>query len=468
MSKAQLPGGQDLEEILASIRKNLAGKATGSTGNARSEPAPLQPGTDARAQAVLAAGASNRAMPVRGAGVLNGEGSAGAADPGAAEQGSPISGAATTGAANGRAHGYPPVEPSLADLLADVAAPPPSIRTAEAAPGSKQGTADSDPLWFLGPKPAKSDGLATERAPVIVPGEARTSVEPSAETSSAAPAPEDVKLTQPEALRRSFPPLFGVTAEAPLARVPIPTPDQVPIPVSAVEAFVQRIKAPFFETQRDAGTRSEPSATALHSAPAGEERHAGDIAPMPAAQLENEAERPEQLSKQLSKQLSEQAPEQPREHLSLPEQIAGHPSGRPSEGAIADLQGSTAPDVPVVPPAAAQGAFAKVEGTVPAPVVTPSDAPLQPEPATAKSPFSAIPAALRAEEPTPAAAYAAPGSASGLSPLPPTQGLQAAIAHLLEPVLRQWVEITLPRLVETAIREEVSRQLSKPRGELKI
>ena len=175
---------------------------------------------------------------------------------------------------------------------------------------------------------------------------------------------------------------------------------------------------------------------------------------MPAAVMVSEAKGPEQLS------------EQPREHLS--EQIFRHPSGRPSERAIADLQGSTPPDVPAVPPAAAQGAFAEVAGTMPAPVVTPIDAPLQSEPATAKIPFSTIPAALRAEEPTPAAAYAAAGSASGLSPLPPTQGLQAAIAQLLEPVLRQWVEITLPRLVETAIREEVSRQLSKPGGELKI
>jgi cell pole-organizing protein PopZ len=97
--------------------------------------------------------------------------------------------------------------------------------------------------------------------------------------------------------------------------------------------------------------------------------------------------------------------------------------------------------------------------------MTPEDAALSPEPATAKSPIMTDLTARHAEGATPAAG---PVAGAGLAPLPPTQGLQAAIAQLLEPVLRQWVEITLPRLVETAIREEVARQLSKPGGELKI
>ena len=51
---------------------------------------------------------------------------------------------------------------------------------------------------------------------------------------------------------------------------------------------------------------------------------------------------------------------------------------------------------------------------------------------------------------------------------PQTQALQEMIARLLEPVIQQWLDTNLPRMVEAAIREEMERQVKRPRGELKI
>jgi hypothetical protein len=62
------------------------------------------------------------------------------------------------------------------------------------------------------------------------------------------------------------------------------------------------------------------------------------------------------------------------------------------------------------------------------------------------------------------------GSAKTGGTDPQSKALEQAIAQLLEPLLRKWLESNLPRLVETAIREEVARGLKsdRTRPELKI
>jgi hypothetical protein len=63
-------------------------------------------------------------------------------------------------------------------------------------------------------------------------------------------------------------------------------------------------------------------------------------------------------------------------------------------------------------------------------------------------------------------------SAPAPSPEPvgalPTQALEQVVAGLLEPVIRQWLQSNLPRLIEKAVREEVVRALAAEREAAKV
>jgi cell pole-organizing protein PopZ len=50
----------------------------------------------------------------------------------------------------------------------------------------------------------------------------------------------------------------------------------------------------------------------------------------------------------------------------------------------------------------------------------------------------------------------------------PTQALEQVVAGLLEPVIRQWLQSNLPRLIEKAVREEVVRALAAERDAAKV
>ena len=45
-----------------------------------------------------------------------------------------------------------------------------------------------------------------------------------------------------------------------------------------------------------------------------------------------------------------------------------------------------------------------------------------------------------------------------------TRALEQMIAELLEPVIRQWLQANLPRLIEKAVREEVARVTAAERA----
>jgi hypothetical protein len=45
----------------------------------------------------------------------------------------------------------------------------------------------------------------------------------------------------------------------------------------------------------------------------------------------------------------------------------------------------------------------------------------------------------------------------------PTRALEQMVAELLEPVIRQWLNTNLPRLIEKAVREEVARVVAAER-----
>jgi hypothetical protein len=292
-----------------------------------------------------------------------------------------------------------------------------------------------DPLWFLRPSraavdaaptppQAAEDGKSTGEAEAGVESpaagaltatpqgiardvEAATPAAHGASTETAEDAhlaqegdqPLDVKLTQPHVLRKSFPPLFG---EAPPAPAPMPAAAQPDIPASAVAAFVERIKAPFFETRAAA---SEPrvslaALTGIPPAPVGREldtiAHAAGAAASEPSTHERRGARRNFMTWKTVRRASEE-----------PLLGADLPSG----------------------PTAAEPPAAEASGV---------------------TPRTGEPGALPNGEAAPAVA-----------PLPATPALEAIIAELLEPVLRQWLETRLPRLVEGAIREEVARQLRK-------
>ena len=46
--------------------------------------------------------------------------------------------------------------------------------------------------------------------------------------------------------------------------------------------------------------------------------------------------------------------------------------------------------------------------------------------------------------------------------------LEQVVGELLEPVIRQWLETNLPRLVEKVVREEVARAIAAERGAPKV
>jgi cell pole-organizing protein PopZ len=329
-------------------------------------------------------------------------------------------------------------EPAAAGKLPDDGVGTPAGERA-AAPGGEPRR--RDPLWFLraageheeaasGPmaqaaSPAAGDdapaGLHAEE-PTLEPGPqggdvdraaaATTTPTRGAEAGNDAPqasaeAPVAIRLTQPHDLRKSFPPLFG---EAPPVPAPMPIAAQADIPATAVTAFIERIKTPFFESgvAAVAARESGEGHAALEIAP---QTHAAN-GPSLAAMRE-----PDALDPFTPLREGTPRPPVPERDVVLTAVSLESPQG-PSEGQ--SLQSAAA--------IAAR------------------------EPERSGAP-------LRAGEPD---RHANGAAAAGVAPLPATAALEAIIAELLEPVLRQWLETRLPGLIETTIREEVARQLRKP------
>jgi hypothetical protein len=350
MSKPNLPGGESLEDILASIRKTLADDRA-DDGVARLDSLELTGPADLTAPAN--GGAPHDAphnapkgdtLPNRLADALN-------------------------GASNGHAE-----EADLADLL-ETELPAPAQTPKQHA----NGTEARDPLWFL-----SRDADAQPAA------DAKPTPTPARERAPEPPVPaEEIALTRPETLRRSFPPLFGGGETSP-AR-PADLPFERPKPPE-----------PAIPTPPPVVTADKPAASAFAAA-------------WPTAA---EVDKP---------------------------------------AAAAGSGPATTARAPFTPEPAAEVPAKTVAQDVPAPKHEPKPE-LKPEPkAEAKAePVAALPDAAAETSAEPAAAG---------TPSPP---LQEVIARLLEPVIQQWLDTNLPRMVEAAIREEVARQVKDARGDLKI
>ncbi len=79
-----------------------------------------------------------------------------------------------------------------------------------------------------------------------------------------------------------------------------------------------------------------------------------------------------------------------------------------------------------------------------------------PAPAPVATPVpAAAPAAVPVSQPVATAAPAAPAG---------VQTLEDTVARLLRPMLRQWLDDNMPRIVEKAFKEELAAQAPRPKS----
>jgi cell pole-organizing protein PopZ len=188
MSKPDSAGAKSLEEILASIRKSLADEP-GERASAAPKPAP------AKAALPEPKPAASANAPAKSPGFLL----AGKLNQNAQSTQS------VSSKANGTPHGSASSarDDDLSELLATQPTRPVAPAPAET-PKAPQSNGDAkDPLWFLSRLSAASGGNNTVQGSAARARDAAKAATP--------PAEEEVKLSRPETLRPSLPPLFGAS-----------------------------------------------------------------------------------------------------------------------------------------------------------------------------------------------------------------------------------------------------------------
>jgi cell pole-organizing protein PopZ len=199
MSKPELPGSQSLEEILASIRKTLSDDRP-DEGLSKLDNMPPAAQDDMPAPLNGSGAHGEDTLPNRLADALN-------------------------GTVNGHA------DEDLTDLLASEL-PSPLL-----APKPQVGSDTRDTPWFLSRNPLTGDGGAKPAAAATARAEPRLSPAPA--------SPEEIALTRPETLRRSFPPLFGGGDASPARPADIPFDRPKPAePVSPTPARAETLVMP--------------------------------------------------------------------------------------------------------------------------------------------------------------------------------------------------------------------------------
>ncbi len=288
MSKLDLPGGQSLEEILASIRQSLADE---TVGDARG----VDGGAAAQPRREAANGAQVNGAAARAADSLPGR----------------------LAMALAQSNGLDTEDEDLTDILAPETNGRAGAQTAETPAKSAE---SRDPLWFLAGRSAA--------APQSDAAEVPAARERPAEAKPAAAPVEEVKLTRPEALRRSFPPLFGPGADAaPAADAPAdrfgsaerpaevaakPAPAPIPEPAPAAVSPLLDARPPFFGEARSepppelivpaeevpADAKAEAEAEAVETKPASAEADApaGDAVAAEAGSVPETAALPQSPS----------------------------------------------------------------------------------------------------------------------------------------------------------------------------
>jgi DNA polymerase-3 subunit gamma/tau len=313
MSNPEPDGNRSLEQILATIRESLAEEAADPPAQT---PVPASGKTVATPAAVVAAPRA-------------------AAQPAPSASAEPAPGASARPAKAATPAAVKRDDEDLADLFETKPSAPAAAVTPAPAPAAPDKPADApadlpkDPLWFLSKRPMETAG--------DVPAAATPHETPVA--TIALPGEEGAKLSRPETLRGTLPPLF--------------------------------------ESGKEAETTKSPAVS--------------------------------------------RTPEAPAAPLAAPSPPKGGNGQAPAE----------------------VGRKAPIQAT---------EAPMQ---ATPDKPTSAASAPVANGRAGPIATAAAP--ASGEAAATQVRAFEQAIAHVLEPVLRKWLDDNLPRMVQAAIREELAK-----------
>jgi uncharacterized protein len=356
MSKPELPVDQSLDEIFATIRKTL-GDDRPEDGLSKLDNLPPMAAKDEPEAPAKGNGADT--LPNRLADALNG--------------------------ASG--------EEDLTDLLAS------DVPSTTLAPKPQSASAGKtrDAPWFLSRGPAVDAD--------VKPATASTQLE-----ASLPEAPrEEISLTRPETLRRSFPPLFGGGEATP------PRPADIPV------------------------DRTKP------------------IEPVPFPTV-----RPPEAPVLSTPTVADKVPQG-----ALPTKPVPEPPAEPAK-TVAPVEAKSRPTAEPIVPVAEKPAFVPEPPFEVPSVAEPPRNSFGPEASTPPRPELA---AARFEPPKsdpPRAEPAKPEPVAEAASAQSGQPLQEMIARLLEPVIKQWLDKNLPSMVETAIRAEMDRQFKKPSGELKI
>jgi cell pole-organizing protein PopZ len=395
MNKPNPMGAKSLEEVLASIRKSLAEEPAEEPVDRPAEPrlAPVQaPQPEAKP-----ASPANIAAKGPGSGSDSGSGSG-------------LLSSKLAGALNGATRAAA-VDDDLRDLLATEpkkpAASAPSgaaklagaAKPAAAAKPPESGSDVKDPLWFLTRLSAAAAGNASQGS-----GSAAR-----ARDVAKAPPTEEVKLSRPEILRASLPPLFGAAVE------------RAPAPI----AWARAEAAPTDEKPADSVSltvRTEP-----RTAP------------------------PQSVSETVTARAEPEAPS----------------VVTPAPETIAEAASPAAPAPQDTARAGALETWLQVQVEAPA-----FDDPAPPVAEAAFAALTEVKAEI-VPEIVPERALLLVDSTPAANPLPagttlPTRALEQVIAELLEPAIQQWLQTQLPRMIETVVREEVARAVAAEREATKV
>ena len=375
MSKPDATGAKSLEEILASIRKSLTGSGEGSDASSGKR------------------GAAPKAEPIDAA---DGDGLLSARLAGALSE--PTNGAV--------------LDEDITELLAPDGKQSASPGPAATAKPNDARSEGKDPLWFLRRPSAEGEGKSNDSQPPAA----------STQPGEAAPSPasakvEEVKLSRPEVLRASLPPLFGAETEhspVPAARTALPPEAAKAAPSVAPAAHPPATPA----ASNGAGKPAPSSLLTARTQP-----------------LHPPAEPVDEMARVVAE--AETAPTPEAREPTFFRASAPAPVAEPATV----VEAASSPQAASDPPAEVKS----VNGLL---TETHTDTATEAVPALLQEPPATKPA------PTPES--------------PQARSLEQVIGELLEPVIRQWLGSNLPRLVEEVVREEVARAIAAERGAPKV
>jgi len=454
MSRPEKASERSMDEILASIRKIIAEEPIGSRGLG------VDPGR-AKPSASGSRPAGRDGGPA-GGGALGALGDLLAEDrtassagmrPTAAQPG-PSSAQPQTASAKWGMSRPAPAGPNVQRTTEPFLEPPAPAPAARSAPISIDGASSRSVEGGAQPPVEVAVGAAARE--IVLPGKADLLPEPTRAPASSAPnAP---KLSLIDALQSAVNDVQNESAGGGEARKPAPgqaAPGQAAAaPAAAAAPIIPSVAAPVSDFQVPPGAPVAPSAQVVMPAP----RFTAPPAPAPVA-----TPTPSAAFQALAGVL-----EQPPAPLPEPASVAASPKPVEPAAVVAREAVKAAPaleakeDKPVPQSAPAPAPSAEFPRSTAGVAAAVQMAP-QPVVPAAVAPAQAVPSVVPAPSPAIAAIEPTPGSKMTIIAPPQTPAqvrtMEDTVAELLRPMLREWLDAHMPRIVEKALRIEVAESL---------